>query len=68
MKKRSIALNGHRTSIALEDVFWRELEKIAKAEPCSLPQLIARLDKTRKANLSSTLRVFVMENLLKQKN
>lgn len=63
MKKRSLSLNGHRTSIALEEVFWRELENIAQSEGLTMPLLIERIDRTRTRGLASALRVYVVDKL-----
>ena len=67
--KRSLSINGHATSISLEDEFWRELRRIAAADGVSLAALVARIDADRwtgeatPRGLSSTLRVFVLERL-----
>lgn len=65
MRKRSITIGGHGTSIALEDAFWRELEALAKARGQSLSALVAEIDRGRTGpgNLASTLRLFVLEEL-----
>lgn len=61
MKKRSLTIAGHRTSIALEPEFWSALDEIAAARGLSLSQLIAEIDEAREnANLSSALRVTVL--------
>lgn len=62
MKKRSITLKGHRTSISLEPEFWSALEDIAASKKTSLQKLVESIDLTRQnANLSSALRVFVLK-------
>jgi predicted DNA-binding ribbon-helix-helix protein len=62
--KHSIVIAGHRTSVSLEEAFWRTLKDIALAESLSVPALVARVDAARgDANLSSALRVFVVETL-----
>ena len=63
MIKRSIRIAGHSTSISLEPEFWAELKRIADADNISLNTLVARVDKMRSGNLSSTLRVYVLKNL-----
>ena len=63
MKKRSVKILGHITSISLEDEFWVELKKIAAQEKLSMNALIAKIDATRKGNLSSALRVYVLQKL-----
>ena len=62
MRKRSITIHGHQTSISLEDEFWQELAAIAQTRKLSLNALVTEVDKTRNgANLSSTLRVYVLK-------
>jgi predicted DNA-binding ribbon-helix-helix protein len=65
MKKRSVKISGHVTSISLEDEFWAELKKIAAQEKLSMNALIAKIDSTRKSNLSSALRIYVLQHLKK---
>jgi len=62
LRKRSILVAGHASSISLEDVFWRELINIAKRQQRSLNQLVTEIDRTRTGNLSSAIRVFVLKN------
>jgi predicted DNA-binding ribbon-helix-helix protein len=60
--KRSLVIAGHRTSISLEDAFWRRLRLIAAERGLSLNGLAAMIDASRGgANLSSAIRVFVLE-------
>jgi predicted DNA-binding ribbon-helix-helix protein len=60
--KRSLVIAGHRTSISLEDAFWRRLRRIAVERGLSLNRLAAMIDASRGgANLSSAIRVFVLE-------
>ncbi len=64
--KRSLTIAGHATSISLEDPFWQELRRIAAARGLSLAGLVSEIDAERGgANLSSALRVYVLE-MLKQ--
>lgn len=59
--KRSIELNGHKTSVSLEDEFWTSLRSIAQAQDVSLPTLLQSIDQSREgANLSSAIRVHVL--------
>ncbi|WMT85809.1 ribbon-helix-helix domain-containing protein [Pelagibacterium sp. 26DY04] len=61
MRKRSLTIAGHRTSIALEPQFWDALETIAAERDISLPTLIAEIDEQREdTNLSSSIRVAVL--------
>lgn len=65
--KHSIVIAGHRTSVSLEDAFWRALKDVAAQEGVSLAALVARVDAGRDgANLSSALRVFALERALSQ--
>ena len=60
--KRSLVIAGHRTSVSLEDAFWRRLRAIAAERELSLNRLAAMIDVSRGgANLSSAIRVFVLE-------
>ena len=62
--KRSIVIAGHRTSVSLEDAFWRTLKEIAAQNGVSLAALVATVDAQRgDANLSSALRVFALERM-----
>jgi predicted DNA-binding ribbon-helix-helix protein len=63
MKKRSVKVSGHLTSVSLEEEFWQELKRLAKAEKLSLNGLIDKIDKQRSGNLSSALRVYVLRQL-----
>ena len=65
MRKRSITIGGHPTSIALEDAFWSELTALAKARRLSLSALVAEVDNARgeSGNLASALRLYVLEAL-----
>jgi len=60
--KRSLVIAGHRTSISIEDAFWLRLRRIAHERGLSLNGLAAMVDASRgEANLSSAIRVFVLE-------
>jgi predicted DNA-binding ribbon-helix-helix protein len=60
--KRSLVIAGHRTSVSLEDAFWRRLRAVAAERGLSLNGLAALIDASRgDANLSSAIRVFVLE-------
>jgi predicted DNA-binding ribbon-helix-helix protein len=63
LRKHSINLNGHATSITIEDPFWVCLKDIAKQQGISMNALIAKIDEENEGNLSSALRVFVLETL-----
>lgn len=63
IRKRSVVVAGHRTSISLETAFWEALRRIAARRGQSLNQLIGEIDSRRGGNLSSALRVFVLRSL-----
>lgn len=63
MKKRSLSIRGHRTSLSLEDGFWAELTAIATERGLSVAALITEIDRTRTGGLSSAVRLFVLEAL-----
>lgn len=60
VRKRSVTLAGHRTSVSLEEPFWAALGDIARRRGVSVNRLIAEIDRDREGNLSSALRVFVL--------
>jgi len=62
--KRSIVLDGHKTSVSLEDAFWTDLKEIAQFQSVTLSKLVAGIDATRaQNNLSSAIRLFVLEHV-----
>jgi predicted DNA-binding ribbon-helix-helix protein len=63
--KRSLTISGHRTSVSLEDAFWRQIQIVAASHAKSTSALIAEIDASRgAANLSSAIRVFLLETAL----
>jgi predicted DNA-binding ribbon-helix-helix protein len=59
--KRSIVVGGHKTSVSLEDAFWRGLKEIAGRRDISVSDLVAAIDSERQhGNLSSAIRLFVL--------
>lgn len=62
-RKRSVLVAGHRTSVSLEQPFWDVLAGIARRRGTSVNALIAEIDRGRDGNLSSAVRVFVLEAL-----
>jgi predicted DNA-binding ribbon-helix-helix protein len=68
MKKRSISIAGHRTSIALEDEFWILVQKISVDMDLSIPKLLELIENQKKSNnLSSAIRLYVLDYLTKNK-
>ena len=60
--KRSIVIAQHKTSVSLEDAFWKSLRVIAHQRCETLSSLVTMIDTNRQfANLSSAIRVFVLE-------
>ena len=61
--KRSIVIAGHKTSVSLEDAFWKGLKEIAAARDTTLSDLVASIDDGRGGggNLSSAIRLFVLD-------
>ena len=60
--KRSIVLRGHKTSVSLEDEFWKGLKEIAGKRLMTLSVLVDGIDANRQqGNLSSALRLFVLD-------
>ena len=60
--KRSIVIAGHKTSVSLEDAFWKGLKEIASRRDATLSELVASIDADRQhGNLSSALRLFVLD-------
>ncbi|MBI1327102.1 MAG: aryl-sulfate sulfotransferase [Alphaproteobacteria bacterium] len=66
LKKRSIKLKGHATSITMEDEFWEALGRIATQQNTSIQKLIEGIDAKRLesgANLASAIRVYILKAL-----
>jgi predicted DNA-binding ribbon-helix-helix protein len=61
IRKRSVLIAGHPTSITLEAAFWEDLRAVALGRGLSLNALVAAVDAKRRGNLSSALRLFVLE-------
>ena len=64
IKKRSVTIGNHRTSISIESEFWNELKVFSKHQNISLNKLILRIDNEKPkdyGNLSSYIRVWVLQ-------
>ena len=62
--KRSVIIDGQKTSVSLEDPFWTDMKKIAHAQQMTLSALVAEIDGTREhGNLSSAIRLFVLRHV-----
>jgi predicted DNA-binding ribbon-helix-helix protein len=65
--KRSIVVAGHKTSVSLEDEFWKALKDIATHREMTLSELVASIDISRhQGNLSSAIRLFVLDHFRAQ--
>ena len=59
--KRSVVLGGHKTSVSLEDAFWKSLKEIAASGKMTVSELLTAIDSRRHhGNLSSAIRLFVL--------
>ncbi len=66
--KRSIVIAGHKTSVSLEDAFWKCLKEIAGSRDMTLSDLVATIDTDRQqGNLSSAIRLFVLDHYRSQR-
>ncbi len=67
INKRSIVISGRKTSVSLEDEFWRSLKEIVTARNVALSDLVADIDTRRlHGNLSSAIRLFVLNHFRTQ--
>jgi predicted DNA-binding ribbon-helix-helix protein len=67
MKKTSVSLSGHQTSISLEPEFFDVLKKLANAQGLSIASIIQQIDAERKpgSNLSSEIRIWILKQIMK---
>ena len=64
VRKRSVRIAGHRSSVSLEAEFWDELKTLAARRGLSLARLVGEIDRARSGrNLSSALRLAVLKEL-----
>jgi predicted DNA-binding ribbon-helix-helix protein len=66
--KRSVNIDRHKTSVSLEDSFWSDLKEIAHAQHMTISKVIEDIDKARQGNLSSAIRLFVLDQVRKHGN
>lgn len=66
IRKRSVNIAGHLTSVTLEEIFWRVLRDVAEARGLSLSALITEIDAdtSRPGGLSGALRVYAMRHVM----
>lgn len=61
VQKRSVVINGHKSSVSLEEDFWTALKEIARGKHQTLSELVTAIDRERKTgNLSSALRLLAL--------
>jgi predicted DNA-binding ribbon-helix-helix protein len=61
--KRSIVLNGHKTSVSLEEAFWSSMKEISSKRGMTLSELVSEIDANRQqGNMSSAIRLFVLDH------
>jgi predicted DNA-binding ribbon-helix-helix protein len=61
--KHSVVIAGHKTSVSLEESFWKGLKEIARGRDLTLSRMVAAIDSGRaQSNLSSALRLFVLDH------
>ena len=63
LQRRTLTVSGHRTSVALEPVFWEQLAAVAESRGLTLAGLISEIDSARPGSLASAIRVHVVEQL-----
>jgi predicted DNA-binding ribbon-helix-helix protein len=62
VSKRSVVIGGHKTSVSLEDAFWRGLKEVAQGQNTTLSNMVTEIDRNRQpGNLSSAIRLFVLD-------
>ena len=67
--KRSVVIAGHKTSVSLEDAFWKGLKDIAGTRDMTLSELVAAIDSERRhGNLTSAIRLFVLDHYRTQQS
>jgi len=66
IRKRSVTIHGHRTSVSLEGPFWELLDEMAARQGQSLASLVQAVDRKREGGLSSALRLYVLAELKKE--
>jgi predicted DNA-binding ribbon-helix-helix protein len=61
--KRSIVVGGHKTSVSLEEAFWKSMKEISAERSVTLSELVGEIDTGRQqGNLSSAIRLFVLDH------
>ena len=67
--KRAVVIGRRKTSVSLEEAFWSDLKEIARAQEATVSDLVTQIDGTcQHGNLSSAIRLFVLEHIRNGKN
>ena len=62
--KHTVKVNGHNTSVFIENDFWKELKRICSEKKISSGQLISEIDKEKStSNLSSAIRLYILNHI-----
>jgi predicted DNA-binding ribbon-helix-helix protein len=61
IRKRSVIVSGHRTSVSLEGTFWEALAELANERSVSINYLVTEIDRENQNNLSSAIRVYILQ-------
>ena len=62
IRKHSVLVAGHETSVSTENAFWDGLCRIARERNLSINDLVAEIDSGRSGNLSSAIRLYVLQH------
>jgi len=62
IRKHSVRVAGHETSVSMENAFWDGLCSIARECNLSINDLVAEIDSGRSGNLSSAIRLYVLQH------
>ena len=62
IRKHSVLVAGHETSISLENAFWDAFCEVAQNQGLSINELVSQIDSDRAGNLSSAIRLYVLTN------
>ena len=63
IRKHSVLVAGHETSVSTENAFWDGLCRIARERNLSINDLVAEIDSGRIGNLSSAIRLYVLQHV-----
>jgi|TARA_B110000879_G_C11151742_1_gene504970 predicted DNA-binding ribbon-helix-helix protein len=64
VNKHTVKVNGHDTSVFIEQEFWIELKNISKLQKKSISRIVSNVDKNKKTqNLSSAIRLYLLNHL-----